>query len=204
MCHWLKTVFVLGQHIFISLDTNYELAIQNSFKIRYDKEQCEFGEWKMGHCSKTCGGGQRTDTRALLKPSKNTTTCGPLSKTSACNVQSCTYPTCKKVEFSIRGFAEDFLILQDTLYNDRVFYYGSKSGLYLYSLKGFTGSSVEGSWAIATSLGNFYPLLINSNCKAAEDPGNGSCRYGWQEIWLAVKNGYKSNLMASVSCKEFD
>ena len=202
LCHWLKTVFVLGRHIFIALHTsNNDWGITNSFEIRYDVEQCEFGEWKMGHCSKTCGGGQKTDKRALLKPSKNTTTCGPLSKISACNVQSCTYPTCKKVEFSIRGFAEDFLILQDTLYNDRVFYYGSKSGFYLYSLKGFTGSSVEGSWAIATSLGNYYPLLINSNCKAAEDPGNGSCRYGWQTI---VKNGYKSNLMASVSCKEFD
>ena len=203
MCHWLKTVFVLGPHIFISLDSsNYELGIQNSFKIRYDVEQCEFGEWKMGHCSKTCGGGQRTDTRALLKPSKNTTTCGPLSKISACNVQNCTHPRCKMVEFLMRdGFAEDFLILQDTLYNDRVFYYSSKSGFYLYSLKGFTGSFVEGSWAIGTSLGNYFPSFINLNCKAVKDPGNGSCRYGWRSI---VINSYKSNPTASVSCKEFD
>ena len=202
MCHWLKTVFVLGQHIFIALyNPNYDVGIKNSFKIRYDVEQCEFGEWKMGHCSKTCGGGQRTDTRALFKPSKNTTTCGPLSKISACNVQSCTHPRCKTVEFLIRDFPEDIFTLQDTLYNDRVFYYCSKSGLYLYSLKGFMGSFIEGSWAIATSLGNFFPLLINSNCKAAEDPGNGSCRYGWRSI---VKNSYKSNLMASVRCTEFD
>ena len=198
----MKTFFVLGQHIFISLyNSDNDLSIQNSFKIRYDVEQCEFGEWKMGHCSKTCGGGQRTDKRALLKPSKNTTTCGPLSKISACNVQSCTYPRCKKVALLMRDFPEDFLTLQDTLYNDRVFYYCSKSGLYLYSLKGHMGSSIEGSWAIATSLGCFFPPFINTKCKAAEDPGNGSCRYGWGSI---VKNSYESNPMVSVSCKEFD
>ena len=52
LCHWLKTVLVLGQHIFISLfNSDYNWGFENSFKIRYDVEQCEFREWKIGHAA---------------------------------------------------------------------------------------------------------------------------------------------------------
>ena len=201
MCHWLKTVLVLGQHIFISLfNSDYNWGFENSFKIRYDVEQCEFGEWKIGHCSRTCGGGQRKDTTAILKPSKNTTTCGPLSKISACNAHSCTNPRCKKVAFLLRDFPVDFFTLQDMLFNDRVFYYGSRSGLHLYSLK-IVNSAHDGSWAIGASLGDYLPVWLNPNCKATKDPGNGSCTYGWHS---AVQNRFKSNQITSVSCNEFD
>ena len=109
-------------------------------------------------------------------------------------------PGAKKVAFLLRDFPVDIFTLQDMLFNDRVFYYGSRSGLHLYSLK-IVNSAHDGSWAIGASLGDYLPVWLNPNCKAAKDPGNGSCTYGWHS---AVQNRFKSNQITSVSCNEFD
>ena len=51
-------------------------------------EQCDWSDWVIGDCSKTCGGGERTKTRTLLNGDIGN--CGDLSVVEACNVQSCT------------------------------------------------------------------------------------------------------------------
>eukprot|EP01013_Petalomonas_cantuscygni_P015357 TRINITY_DN3164_c0_g1_i1.p1 TRINITY_DN3164_c0_g1~~TRINITY_DN3164_c0_g1_i1.p1 ORF type:complete len:6949 (+),score=1286.42 TRINITY_DN3164_c0_g1_i1:147-20993(+) len=51
---------------------------------------CKLGEWKLGTCDKTCGGGTRTDTRAVLQePSGSGVQCGPKTRESECNTQAC-------------------------------------------------------------------------------------------------------------------
>ena len=55
------------------------------------KVNCEWGDWIIGDCSQTCGGGNRTDVRT----EKNSAThggeqcTGPTSITESCNVQEC-------------------------------------------------------------------------------------------------------------------
>ena len=51
---------------------------------------CEWAEWKVGGCTKTCGGGTQLKTRVKTFPEKNGGTCrGKSSETQSCNTQQC-------------------------------------------------------------------------------------------------------------------
>ena len=58
---------------------------------------CIWGEWKEGKCSKSCGGGSRTDERSKESPEKNGGTCeGESTRTVRCNEQNCLTSNTKK------------------------------------------------------------------------------------------------------------
>ena len=58
--------------------------------VAYLIENCVWGEWKEGICSKTCGGGSRTDERTKIKPEQNGGTCaGKPKRVVNCNPQKC-------------------------------------------------------------------------------------------------------------------
>ena len=51
---------------------------------------CVWNEWQIGTCSKTCGGGIRTNTRTKKKKESIGTVCKGKSKVEeACNTQDC-------------------------------------------------------------------------------------------------------------------
>ena len=52
---------------------------------------CEWDEWKLGECSKTCGGGERTKTRReKVSSAHGGNECeGLTSITESCNVEEC-------------------------------------------------------------------------------------------------------------------
>lgn len=51
---------------------------------------CIWGDWVKGTCSKTCGGGHRTDERTITKPEENGGTCeGKPTRVVNCNEQKC-------------------------------------------------------------------------------------------------------------------
>ena len=65
---------------------NYDFLFSND-KIAVD---CQWGEWKLGECSATCGNGTRTNTRTKLTEEQNGGTCsGSTNETETCNVQNC-------------------------------------------------------------------------------------------------------------------
>ena len=54
---------------------------------------CEWGEWVIRECSRTCGTGTRSKARTKLVEESNGGTCnGPSSTFEVCNTQEC--PTC--------------------------------------------------------------------------------------------------------------
>lgn len=151
-------------------------------KIRYRIERCEFGDWKMGFCTKSCGGGKKIDVRNLLNSNTNISSCGPLSKINPCNVQSCNRPFCHNVQFISGLFLYNWtFVLQDWFINDRVVYHDAKNEFYLYSIL-IMGSGLDGSWAIAKFPGILISSAVwfNVNCKGNAYPGSGSCRHDWQ------------------------
>ena len=167
----------IGEDIYIVY--LYNPSIQSNFRIKYKIEKCEFGDWKVGQCSKSCGGGQRLDNRPLLNPSANKSSCGPLLKVVPCNVHSCTAPLCKNIEFISAKINLTFT-LQNIFINSRVVYRSSRYEYYLYSI--IWGDSImDGAWAIANYPGVFALAASwhNRDCKGTEDPGSGSCEYGW-------------------------
>ena len=65
------------------------LRIYN-FNHRIFLVNCEWGEWKVGGCTKTCGGGTQKKTRVKTFPEKNGGTCtGQSTETQSCNTQRC-------------------------------------------------------------------------------------------------------------------
>ena len=64
---------------------------------------CEWGEWRVGECSKTCGGGTKTNRRS---PNVNAVfggeSCsGPSNITEVCNIQECPGKTLSMILFCI-------------------------------------------------------------------------------------------------------
>ena len=56
---------------------------------------CQWGEWKFGECSATCGNGTRTNTRTKLTEEQNGGTCsGSTNETESCNVLNCPGKLC--------------------------------------------------------------------------------------------------------------
>ena len=52
---------------------------------------CKWSDWEYGQCTKTCGGGKRTNYRKkLVQQSNGGRPCtGPTSETKSCNTHSC-------------------------------------------------------------------------------------------------------------------
>ena len=52
---------------------------------------CKWGDWELGECTKTCGGGKRTNYRKILVHQSNggKACTGTTWKTEDCNTQSC-------------------------------------------------------------------------------------------------------------------
>ena len=57
----------------------------------YDKVNCEWGDWNIGDCSKTCGEGTRTNTRVpdILAEHGGVECDGEASIEEECNIQNC-------------------------------------------------------------------------------------------------------------------
>jgi len=66
---------------------------------------CQWGPWTEGECSKTCGGGNRTDTRVKTRPESNGGTCTGESSLSdqECNDEDC--PTTTLLMTTVKAFA---------------------------------------------------------------------------------------------------
>ena len=52
---------------------------------------CQWGDWEIGSCSVTCGGGTQTNSRGHLQPALfNGTECeGPATEQIECNIDPC-------------------------------------------------------------------------------------------------------------------
>ena len=60
------------------------------FKFLYLAVDCKWGEWTYGNCSRTCGTGTRTNTRAKEVVERNGGSCyGDPMKVEECNTSPC-------------------------------------------------------------------------------------------------------------------
>ena len=68
------------------------LRVLDSF-FEFSAIDCQWDEWNVGQCSKTCGGGTRKNTRNKIVYEKNGGTCSDSSpsqmKAEDCNPQPC-------------------------------------------------------------------------------------------------------------------
>ena len=74
----------------MKLRLNY-VSTNNTFFSCLDKIDCKWSDWEYGQCSKTCGGGTRTNYRKeLVHQSNGGKACsGSTWMTEDCNKQSC-------------------------------------------------------------------------------------------------------------------
>ena len=83
------------------------LYFQNLFQMdlstipysMYNSVDCEWGQFEIGECSQTCGGGMRTNTRSHIVTAEHggVECLGPDAVNETCNIQECpgkthTYP----------------------------------------------------------------------------------------------------------------
>jgi hypothetical protein len=64
--------------------------------IKHQSVHCQWDEWKVGECSKTCGGGLKTNTRQpSVTANHGGQECSGSSKvTESCNIQECPGTKC--------------------------------------------------------------------------------------------------------------
>ena len=68
---------------------HFQLHFVFSFWSEIDAN-CEWSEWNLGECSKSCGTGTRNNTRTKLANERGRGTCNGMTTTvEACNTQSC-------------------------------------------------------------------------------------------------------------------
>ena len=158
---------------------------QGNFKIRYESEQCDWSDWAIEDCSKTCGGGQQSKFRSLLGDNQNSSNCGPQYSIEACNVQSCTEDICKELELSFTDFKVKFH-LQNVTSNERPVYMDSQN-VYMYSI-GTGNADLDGCWLISTEIGSDVAYAVNCACKYDATPVN--CNYDWEryqkDAWVLI------------------
>ena len=151
------------------------------FKIRYDIEQCDWSDWEVGDCSKTCGGGQKTKTRILLNENQSIANCGLQHSIEVCNVLSCTESICKELEIVLSNGKSTFQ-LQNVTTNDRPVYRNLQYIVFMYSIES-RNAETDGCWMISNEIGSDIGFTANCVCKDDATPVN--CNYGW--MWY--KNG---------------
>ena len=81
------------------------MIINNTKTSKFYKiVHCEWDEWQIGECSKTCGGGERTDTRVEKASAEHGgDACkGAYSLTESCNVEECPGKTILTIMFLVR------------------------------------------------------------------------------------------------------
>ena len=57
----------------------------------YNSVDCEWGQFEIGECSQTCGGGMRTNTRSHIVTAEHggVECVGPNAVNETCNIQEC-------------------------------------------------------------------------------------------------------------------
>ena len=57
----------------------------------YNSVDCEWGQFEIGECSQTCGGGMRTNTRSHIVTAEHggVECLGPNAVNETCNIQEC-------------------------------------------------------------------------------------------------------------------
>ena len=93
-----------------------KLRILNFIFIFFAKlsVNCEWGDWEVGFCSKTCGGGERINQRTpFVKAAFGGVTCsGPSNVTEECNKQECPGRIFSRYHSSVKSnFPPSILIL---------------------------------------------------------------------------------------------
>ena len=77
------------QYLFSNILYQYNTDI--FVKLNHGVVDCKWDDWAIGECDKECGGGMRTNTRAVKVPAEHGgKACpGPASVEESCNVQEC-------------------------------------------------------------------------------------------------------------------
>ena len=186
------TAFSKGPDVHIQF-TSYRAARLGNFKLEYATERCDWNDWEVGQCSKTCGGGYKTKVRTLQNDVQDVTRCGSSSIKEPCNVKSCTDPVCKIFKINSRTINSTFT-LQAYVNNEKVVYMSS-SRKYLYSVGG-----KDGAWAIGKFINFKNPVIgFNPACKDDETPKN--CKYNWM---LDFEGQWVVDSSTKFSCEEFE
>jgi hypothetical protein len=85
---WYNVKVFLNKFIVFTYIVRYKTYAWNQFNTLVD---CEWNEWKIGECSQTCGGGERTNTRdKKIREAHGGKECsGSSTITETCNVNDC-------------------------------------------------------------------------------------------------------------------
>ena len=186
------TAFSKGPDIYIQFNS-YRTARLGNFKLEYATERCDWNDWEVGQCSKTCGGGYKTKVRTLQNDVKDVTRCGSSSIKEPCNVKSCTDPVCKMFKINSRTINSTFT-LQAYVNNEKIVYMSS-SKEYLYSVGG-----ISAAWVIGKFINFKNPVIgFNPACKDDETPIN--CNYKWI---LYFEGQWIVDSSTKFGCEEFE
>ena len=184
-------LFSTGPDTYIVFKKRYSNSKIDAFKLRFDIEKCDWNDWEIGECSRTCGGGYQTKKRTLRNTDQSATNCGYSTLKEPCNVKSCTDPICKEFEI-LSKYLQTTFTLQTLIRNGRSVYIDSL-GYYLYSTKDFGGS-----WIISLDIGSRVIFGRNTACKDELTPAG--CKYGWK---FAHRGRLVFDPTAKVNCKHF-
>jgi len=124
---------------------------------------------------------------------------------------------CMALEFTSYGGAASLpnkllgtYVLQDAKgwVNDRVVYYSSQTGQYLFWMNTFSAKikGEHGFWLLGPRSGENQGLLLNYDCDDVKYPANGGCPKFWK-YWSQGRQGrisgsFKEDTSITISCKD--
>ena len=86
----LKIAQVIMTECFHIDEITFFLPLPGIIRVNKLLVDCEWAQWVLGECSKTCGGGERTNLRDKKIRERNGGTCsGTPTDTETCNVDFC-------------------------------------------------------------------------------------------------------------------
>ena len=191
------SIFSTGRDMYIMFRQN-AINAKSQFILEYSAEKCNWSEWQIGECSKSCGGGLKPKFRHLLNTDNNARNCGLPSVLEPCNVQSCVNPICKYFGMKLAHLPLARFTLLDSIINNRVVYIDAEEGIYLYF---YVLNDENAAWVIGLTPGSEMILAINGDCKDTTAPENGDCNHGWH---LSEGNGFISAGPATMECYTYD
>ena len=185
--HIEGSLFSTGPDMYIVFRKRYPNSKFGTFKLQYDIVQCDWNDWKIEKCSRTCGGGQQTKKRTLRNADQNATNCGSSTLTEPCNVRSCTDPICNEFEI-LSSYFQGTFTLQNFTRNAKPVYMSSH-GDSLYSSKD--------AWVISPYVGFNVTKKRSAICYDEETPA------GCNVWWFEHEGRYVSDPAAKAICKHF-